>query len=186
MVSTDVNLLQLLADKHIDWLKMVQSFGGKGEYAVPNETVEDIVQNMYLKLHKYVKDPERVMYGAEINTMFVYTTLKNMYIDYVKKDTIHWKRTVRDTGMLEQWEVEIFDKERAYKTHRLDDMIKAEVENWHYYESKLFKLIYYEHMGMRQLSRETGISLSSIFNTCKTCRLRLKDKFELDYNDILD
>ena len=50
---------------------MAHSFGA-GAYA------EDVVQEMYLRLNKYVDDPERIMYNDEPNKLFVWVTLRNM------------------------------------------------------------------------------------------------------------
>ena len=58
---------------------MARSFGADQELA------QDIVQEMYVRLYKYVDDAEKIMYNeTEVNTFFVYVTLRNMYTSLMK------------------------------------------------------------------------------------------------------
>ena len=58
---------------------MVKSFGADQDLA------NDIVQEMYVRLYKYVGEPEKIMYNEqEVNTFFVYVTLRNMYATLMK------------------------------------------------------------------------------------------------------
>ena len=58
---------------------MARSFGADQELA------QDIVQEMYVRLYKYVEDAEKIMYNKkEVNTFFVYVTLRNMYTSLMK------------------------------------------------------------------------------------------------------
>ena len=59
---------------------MAKSFG------VTDDDANELVQEMYLRLHKYVDDPERIMYNDdEVNTFYVYVTLRNIYLSGTKK-----------------------------------------------------------------------------------------------------
>ena len=58
---------------------MARSFGADQELA------QDIVQEMYVRLYKYVDEAEKIMYNeTEVNTFFVYVTLRNMYTTLMK------------------------------------------------------------------------------------------------------
>ena len=71
-------MLEKLAENHKIWLRMVKGFGAD------KETAQDLVQSMYLRIHKYVKDEKRIMYNDdEVNRFFIYVTLKNMYNSYM-------------------------------------------------------------------------------------------------------
>ena len=49
---------------------------------IPKHLVEDFVQEMYLRLNKYVKNPDKIMYNeTEVNKFYVYITIKNLYND---------------------------------------------------------------------------------------------------------
>ena len=66
-------MLELLAKNHKLWIKMVVGFG------CDVDTAKDIVQSMYLRIHKYVKDEQKIMYNDyEGNRFFINVTLKNM------------------------------------------------------------------------------------------------------------
>ena len=43
-------------------------------------TTNEIVQEMYLRINDYVKDVNKIMYDdKQINTFYVYITLRNIY-----------------------------------------------------------------------------------------------------------
>ena len=72
-------MLEKLAENHTLWIKMVVNMG------CDKYTAEDIVQSMYLRIHRLVTDEKKIMYNDdEVNRFFIYVTLKNMFIDYVK------------------------------------------------------------------------------------------------------
>jgi predicted DNA-binding protein YlxM (UPF0122 family) len=60
------------------------------------------------------------------------------------------------------------------------------IEDWHWYDQKLFKLYRDTDMSIRKIAAETGISWVSIFNTLKKCKKDLNDKFNEDYDDYLN
>lgn len=180
------NLLQLLGEQHKFWVGTVYSFGGKGEYAIPKQDAESIVSDMYIKLNKYVQTPERILHkDGTLNKTFIYVTLRNLFINYVNKNAKNHHKLF-DDSLLKNYQFEEIDYELDWKRFDLDENIKKEIETWHHYDAKLFKLIFYQGMSMRKLSRETKISLSSIFNTIKTCKLKLKAKFQDEYNKTIE
>ena len=64
-------------------------------------------------------------------------------------------------------------------------MIDEEIDNWHWYDRKLFKLYRDTDMSMRDIAAETKISLISIFHSIKNYKEILKNKFENDYQDYI-
>ena len=72
-----MNVLEKIAKNHDLWLKMVLNMGCNPSMA------EDIVQQMYLRIDRLVKEGKNVMYDEEsANRFYIYLTLKSMYIDY--------------------------------------------------------------------------------------------------------
>ena len=168
-----MSLLELLAQKHQDWIRMVQSFG------CPAHLSEDIVQEMYLRMHKYVSKPERIMYNeTEVNTFFVYITLRNMYADYTKAKN---KISYTDDLPASRYDTDPVEREDALEG--LVDAIWAEVDTWHWYDKKLFTVYINSGMSMRDLSSETTISLRSIFNTLKNAKERIQTNCKDDYEN---
>ena len=166
-------ILELLAKKHIDWIKMVQSFGCDPILA------EDIVQEMYIRLHKYIDDPERIMYGEEVNTYFVYITLRNMY------NTIKKIQSRVEFVDLQEVEDELIFEDVNYENFQsFDDLIEKiweDVEDWHWYDKKMFQLYHNSPMSIRTIADETKISARSIFNTLKNGRERIQEICEEEY-----
>jgi predicted DNA-binding protein YlxM (UPF0122 family) len=68
----------------------------------------------------------------------------------------------------------------------LSDKVWKEVNEWHWYDHKMFEIYMNSDMSMRDISRETTISLSSIFNTIKNGKDRIKDRFKEDYKKYKD
>ena len=200
-----MNILDILAKRDNEWVKMAMSFNKDpktNKSIIADETARELVQEMYLKLYKYIKEPEKIMYSDdEINTMYVYITLRNLYynrLDVNKKTSALYyhneynSETSTEMSYIESLEPNSFkddiedeiDYDNEWARIELQDAIRVEVDSWHYYDAKLFKIIYYDRVSMRQLSKDTGISLSSIFNTIKTCRERLAIKFNKQYNNL--
>ena len=72
-------ILELLSQRHEEWLKMARSFG------TDTHEAEDLVQEMYLRMYKYIDNPERIMYNeTEVNTYFVFVVLRNLFFSSKK------------------------------------------------------------------------------------------------------
>jgi predicted DNA-binding protein YlxM (UPF0122 family) len=51
---------------------------------------------------------------------------------------------------------------------------------------KLFNLYRESNLSMREIAEETDISLTSIFNTLKNCKERLREAIGEDFQDYLN
>ena len=71
------NWLSKVAEKHTYWIKLVQKFGA-GHYA------EDIVQEMYLKIHKYADEKKTIVKG-KVNSRYIYLALYSIFIEYMRQ-----------------------------------------------------------------------------------------------------
>lgn len=153
---------------------MAKSFGASQDLA------EDLVQEMYVRLHRYVDDPQKIMYSeTEVNTFFVYVTLRNMYnslmkaksrIEFVDVSTLEDELIFEEVN--EDAEVAIID---------LYENIWEQVEEWHWYDKKIFALYHNTDMSIRTLANQTKISARSIFNTLKNARERIQDECRDSY-----
>ena len=155
-------ILELLAKRNDEWIRMAMSFGAD------RDSAKDLVQDMYLRMHKYVENPERIMYNEdEVNTYFVFVVLRNLFISSQKSMSFE---------MLEEIDGEMeepnYDSENAYN-HLLDELWD-EVESWHWYDTKLFKLYHNTDMTIKKISEETKISERSIWNTLDNGRKRIQ------------
>ena len=168
-----MTVLDLLVQKHKEWVKMAHSFGA-GQYA------EDVVQEMYIRLNRYVDKPERIMYKNEPNKLFVWVTLRNMVRNLQNKKDL----MVYSGDMVEHdQELEEYDIETALGFERLIDKIWEVADDMHWYDRKMFEIYHTTDMSMRDIEKETTISLYSIFDTLKKARNYVTEQLGEDWED---
>ena len=155
-----------IAKKHKDWTRIVQSFGCKTE-------AEDVVQDMYLRLDKYIKPDQ------QISTSFLWFTLRNIYFDFLKKET----QTVELDINVSEEEIDITSVS-AYEN--LTSLMNKELDEIHWFDKMLFQLYVTSGKSMRQLAKETKLSLSCIFYTINRTKTHLQSLLIEDYQDHLN
>ena len=165
-----MDLLTLLAKKHSDWLNMAYSFG------LEKEDAEDLVQDMYIKMYTFTT-AEKIQYNDDINTFYVYITMRNLFYDSKKQEI---PKVSLDNILTLVQEEEEYDKESLEIL--LGKMTQC-IEDLHWYEKKIFEIYYGRGETIRQLSKGSKISSSSIFNTIKNVRETIKAKCEEEYKD---
>jgi len=172
-------MLELLAKNHKLWIKMVVGFGADYDLS------QDIVQSFYLRMHKYVKDEQRIMYNdEEVNRFFCYVTLKNMYKTYMNAANKYAFFDIREDDVIDT-ELREFCFDEAMETafDRLIDKISFEMNTWHKYDRILSEKYLKSDYSLRDIASGSGISLTSIFNSMRENKRILKDKFAEDYED---
>lgn len=181
-------MLEDLGKMHNIWVAMAKNLGA------PNSVAEDLVQEMYIRLNKYVKDPNKIYYKdtGEINRFYIWVTLRNMVLSYkgmkAKNVTFFLDDCLRDEGDRRQIEdrpsMDELEVDKELARDKIIQNIRQSIEEWEYwYDKKLFNLYYFTDMSMRDIARNTGISLTSIFNSCKNYRSRVLDKYKEDWED---
>jgi predicted DNA-binding protein YlxM (UPF0122 family) len=66
---------------------------------------------------------------------------------------------------------------------RLVDKITEEMNSWHKYDKILSEKYLKSDYSLRDIATGSGISLTSIFNSMRTNKQILKDKFSEDWED---
>tara|TARA_B110000977_G_scaffold107980_1_gene140646 strand:- start:79 stop:648 length:570 start_codon:yes stop_codon:yes gene_type:complete len=172
-------LIDKLSEKHYDWLRMAYSF------KCDKDEANELVQSMYIRLVKYVDtDSERIMYTEkEVNTYYVYVTLRNLFLSgahlYKNDDDLRHEGYVNDEAYMNE-EVDI-NYEEAHKV--LFDKIDSIVNDWYWYDKKLWGIHFYDKVSMRGIASDTKISLSSIFNTLKNGKEKVRNEVKKEYKD---
>jgi len=163
--------LNKVAKHHKEWVKIVNSFG---EYFF----AEDIVQETYIMLMKWSSE-EKLFKDGNISKGYMYFALKNTFLQHInKKNKISFISLENVCNVLEENNTE---ENEAY--NNLLNNIDSECNSWHWYDKQLFELYKNTNKSLRQISAETNISVSSIFNTIKICKKRIKNNIEEDYID---
>lgn len=172
-------MLELLARKHNLWISMVLGFG------CDYDTAQDIVQSMYLRMNKYIKDEGRIMYkDDEVNRFFIYVTLKNMYRTYVTAEKKFVWYEVREDDAIDTEMMEgAFDEAMEVAFQTLVTRIEGEMKTWHRYDRILSEKYLKSDYSLRDIANGSGISLTSIFNSMRENKKILKKKFGEDWED---
>jgi DNA-directed RNA polymerase specialized sigma24 family protein len=188
-----MRVIDLLAQKHNDWIRIAKSF------KITEDQANEIVQEMYLRITDYVKDAKKIMFNdKEINTFYVYITLRNIYYSNfyytgknVKNRKVIYFSEISDENdgrrlakyMIEDPEEALENIDRKIKLDNLIDKIEEEINTWYWYDKKMTKLYLNTKMSMRDISKETKISLSSIFNTLTNAKERIREISEEEYRE---
>ena len=143
-----------IAKYHKDWVRYAE--GIVGDYG------EDYVQEMYLKISridkcKYTKD-------GGLNKSYIYAIVRNLCIDHKRKADRHAKHTDQ---------IEIHEQDFKNKGLTIDEIREIHQEHLNnlsklannFYLKTLY-LIYTdaEDPSYRQISEETGIPVTTIYN----------------------
>lgn len=174
-------MLEKLAENHILWIKMVVNMG------CDKTVAEDIVQSMYLRMHRLINDEKKIMYNDdEVNRFFVYVTLKNMFIDYQKAKSKYIIFEYLENDVEEDSEhtvQEEFNYEEQEAFQDLIDSMHSEIMSWERYDIILSSLYFKTDFSLRDISKGSGISLMSIYNSIKNYKCKLSEKFVEDFED---
>ena len=166
--------LEQVAKHHKEWVKTIQKLG---EY----DYAEDIVQESYIALMKYANAEKLIDDKGNVRKGYMFFTLRSLYYQYYNK-----KKTIQKVSFDGCWE--LFDDSNIEEHNAYNDiclMIDEEIDNWHWYDRKLFKLYRDTDMSMRDIAAETNISLISIFHSIKNYKEILNAKFNKDYQDYI-
>jgi len=167
-------MLEKLAVHHTLWIKMLVNLGCQVEDA------QDLVQDMYIRLHTLVKDPDRIMYGDDINRHYVWITLRNMYFSSIKK-----KRKITFYELRDSDDVEALDyntlEDDAFES--ITSQINTIISSWTVYDKRLFELYFMQGLSLRAISKGSKIGLTSIHRSVLKYKKILQDNLSEDLMD---
>ena len=153
------NDLELVFKKHKMWVNIVHSFGCNVD------TSEDLVQEMYVKIHLKLEDGLDIVYAEnEINYYYIFKTLRTLFLDLKRKEN---KVEIVELTDLDQMEVDV-DYNDTY------EMIQKELSDLYWYDRKIYEIID-SGSSIADLSRKTKIPYFSLYNTYKKVKLKLKE-----------
>jgi RNA polymerase sigma factor (sigma-70 family) len=183
-------ILEELSKRNDEWIKIALSI------CKDKTLANDLVQEMYLRIEKYVKDPERITTNDKISSLYIYVTIRNLYFKHQnnkKRKIIYQYKDYdsfddndvfnNDTDSIEN-DLELLEMEKAHK--KIMEKILQEISTWHWYDEKLFKLYFFTNKSLRNIASETRISLTSIYNSCKNYKEILTEKLGEDITDFFN
>lgn len=189
-----------VAEYHEDWKRILKGFGATNE--------EDLVQDMYISLYEmstkeysvedgrvnqdYIDLPieERLFdEDGQINKSYFWCLLRTEFNKQVSN-----KKKLPLTRIGEGFLIEDKDStEKDLASLRLGDKLDSIINSFHWYDEMLFKLYMSDKstrhnrsgkgLSMRDLSEQTGISLTSIHNTITNCKQKIEEELGEDIED---
>ena len=140
-------------------------------------TAQDLTSEMYLKVATMLQNNQNLNINytdEEINHFYIYRILRSLFIDLCRKEAKvtkvnieHLERFVEEEQIKEYKDIE-------GKMKELDTL----VDKLYWYDAKVWRLIAEEKMSIAQLSKESGISYYSLYNTYKNVKSLIKTKIE--------
>ena len=156
-----INFLSEIFKKHKIWIDIVCTFGCN------KETAEDIVQEMYIKIDKKIKNGLDINFGNnDYNYYYIFKTLKTLFLDLKRKES---KVKIVDIDTANK-HLSNFDN-RDYNVVYQD--IQNQLNKMYWYYKKVYEIIE-SGESIAQLSRKSGIPYYSLYNTYKKVKLKLK------------
>lgn len=155
---------------HKEYVKYVNKMGFTSH-------AEDLVQEMYLRLHKY-EHAIKFNKDGSIPKSYIYRILYNLFIDYKKSSN---KFKLVEISECKEIKHEAADINRIMAFEKVVNSVEEGIEKLdppskYPYNKELLSLYIESGMSMRQISTLTGISLTSIHWTLKNCREQLKQE----------
>lgn len=155
--------------KHKQWCEIVESFGCN------SDTAEDLVQEMYLKLHGLLESGLDIKYDETVNYYYIYKILRTLFLDLKRKEK---RVNYIDEAEFMLLEMQADQDMIGDKTHtEIHKDVMETLEDLYWYDRKVFELLDGE-MSVSELSRNTGISYYSLYNTYKKVKQILKERLD--------
>lgn len=148
---------------------------------------------MYLRMYKYEHRAQEFIDDGKLSGCNVYLVLRSVWIDMLRSakeatlrdDCVIEEQIPDDTDPIiqginakikklninEQFIEDITDEDLRY-------VIFEEISSWHWYDKTLFDLYMGSDLSMRDIAKETGISLTSIYNTIRNGKDKIKKAIE--------
>ena len=167
-------MLEKLAVHHELWIKMLVNLGCNIDVA------KDLVQDMYLRMHRLVKDEKRIMYKDDVNRYFVWITLRNLYYSYLKdkRNSIFYEILENDEVVQSEYDVAEDDAFENIMTQ-----INEIISDWTVYDKRLFELYFIQGLSLRAISKGAKIGLTSIHNSILNQKSILREHLSEDLID---
>ena len=161
--------LEKIAEKHDDWHRIVISFGCKESIA------EDIVQEMYIRIHTYITRGVDISYDDDVNHMYIYRTLRSLYIELHRKEKNIIKTNIDNLAEYIDENESLTKGDVCNAMQQMDSLL----DKTFWYDRTVFEIIS-SGTSIAELSRKTNITYYSLYFTHKRVKQLIKDNIEWD------
>ena len=165
-MSTEVNnILQLLVRDEKTWLSMAEEITSNSKIQS-----KDLLHDFYIALHSKIDSKKvkinDILYNDSLNKAFIYKMMHNIFIDTIRVD----KDLLIDKDLkniIESDNTKYVDIEKV-----VDDI----VNDFYWFDRKLFNLYRKKFQSIRKLSAATNISHVVVWRTINNCIKEIKKK----------
>ena len=161
--------LEKIAEKHDDWHRIVLSFGCKESIA------EDIVQEMYIRIHTYITKGVDISFDDDVNHMYIYRTLRSLYIELHRKEKNIIKTNIDNLADYIDENEGLTKGDVCNAMQQMDSLL----DKTFWYDRTVFEIIS-SGTSIAELSRKTNITYYSLYFTHKRVKQLIKDNIEWD------
>ena len=167
--------IDILAKHNTEWLDYVIKHALKRSH---KNFPEDVVQEAYLKFLSNSKKSELVFKETYMLEAYFFKMLRNIMISQYKKKEIKQVPIDEKTIQSKVNEIEVVEYTELIKK------INCVVDQFYWYDKKMFNLYRYRIPSIRKISMETQISKKSVFKTLKNCKNKIKKELAVEYYKI--
>ena len=165
-MSTEVNnILHILVKDEKTWLSMAEEITRNSK--IP---AKDLLHDFYIALHSKIDSKKvkinDILYNDSLNKAFIYKMMHNIFIDTIRVD----KDLLIDKDLkniIEADNTKYVDIEKV-----VDDI----VNEFYWFDRKLFNLYRKKFHSIRKLSAATNISHVVVWRTINNCIKEIKKK----------
>jgi len=167
--------LGVLYTQHHSWLTAVAYNKSKDK-----QLSQDLVQDLYVYLGE--KQNPKIFFNDSFNLLYCYNFISSRFINYIKREN---KTTYQNEWTDKPDNVYNIDEDKrlelAYDSMKKElDRLKSS-RMWS--SAKLYELYAFSDLTMEELSKEVGISKSTVFLNVKKIKEHLKDLIDNPFNN---
>jgi|TARA_R110002153_G_scaffold88_2_gene655 DNA-directed RNA polymerase specialized sigma24 family protein len=171
-------MLEILGKRHEEWVRMAISAGSPPLFA------QDIIQEVYLRLHKYRETAKHKLIDKQggVNLFYMWGVVRNTTRTELSKEN----KYLPLAEFYNEKADDEADSEFELRYQQLMHNIQDEVDNWGVYNQRLFNLYFKSDLSMRKIAKGMGIGLTHIFCSVTKYRAYIKGKFSDDFYNLKD
>jgi len=165
-MNTEVNnILHILVRDENIWLNMAAEISKNSKI-----NSKDLLHDFYIKIHSKIDSGKvkinDILYNDSLNKAFIYKMMRNIFIDTIKNDK----------DILINKDLKNIIKADTEPYIDIEQMVDDIVNEFYWFDKKLFNLYRKKFHSIRKLSAATNISHVVVWRTINNCIKQIKKK----------
>lgn len=159
-----MDILTELHKRKNEWKGVLRSFN------CPEDDIEDVIHDMYLKIHKLTQKGTNILYNeTEVNSWYIYLTLKSIYLNKVIRSSkfIHSDCYINNSTDTE---------EMQYDIEMISEKVIGRLNKMSWYNREVYKMV--TQKSIKKVALATGIKYHSLRNTKMKVEAKLREEIK--------